>query len=110
MVGCCDRRPECIARYSGPWRGSSCTSADVVAVYRRMFAWWKLAQSWACLRHDDQRGVCPGRIAQLDVSVDFLMLRTKTTGPSKKAGTKHAFVSFEAHLVEPSLLLEGLQL
>ena len=76
----------------------------------RMYAWWKLVQTWAVLRFDDHRGMATHALKMTAEGLNILLDKTKTTGSGKRALVRPAFMSKGAYIAEPGWLESGFQL
>ncbi len=79
-------------------------------LYDRLIGWWMLVSLWSCCRYDDHRGINPAGIKDGEQALDFVMERTKTTGPDKQVKQKHGVVSKGAYFSEPNWARHGWEL
>ncbi len=73
----------------------------------RAYAWWQALKHWGVLRHDDHAGLSPDAMALDDISLDFALSRTKTSGPDKKTRFRQVGVHRGAYVAEPEWLATG---
>lgn len=78
--------------------------------YIRAYAWWKNLQAWATLRYSDHQGLLPSSLRLAEGTLRGQLLRTKTTGPDKKIGSRAFVVSAACYLQDPSWLSVGFAL
>ncbi len=76
----------------------------------RAYAWWQALKHWAVLRHDDHTGLSPNEMFLDDVSLDFALNKTKTSGPDKKIRFRQVGVHRGAYVAEPGWLATGFAL
>ena len=73
--------------------------------YERGFAWFRLFRHWSGMRWDDSQGLKPDSLEIRARGVVGTLERTKTSGPGKKIILLPVFVSTDAYLVLPWLLV-----
>ena len=73
--------------------------------YERGFAWYRLFRHWSGMRWDDSQGLKPDSLEIRARGVVGTLERTKTSGPGKKILLLPVFVSTDAYLVLPWLLV-----
>ncbi len=76
----------------------------------RLLSWWMLLSAWTASRYDDHRGLSPQDVRLVDGCLDAVFKRTKSTGDDKPVRYRHAVVSADAWVVDPSWLSCGWQL
>ncbi len=76
----------------------------------RGYCFWKLLQTWACLRFDDHRGLAPSSMVLADGSLTAVLKRTKTTGGDKRIAERIISVSGSAYLEQDRWLAVGLDI
>jgi hypothetical protein len=64
------------------WELYSCNREHPLG--RRVMAWCRAFKYWATLRHDDSQHVVPKKLRVIGNMICTELLRTKTTGPSKR--------------------------
>ncbi|CAE8624964.1 unnamed protein product [Polarella glacialis] len=77
-------------------------------LYYRAFAWYKLIKVWASLRSDDCMGLRPCHLKAVSGGIEFLLERTKTSGPGRRVRWLKGFVSSRATITENGWLEAGL--
>ncbi|CAE8608117.1 unnamed protein product [Polarella glacialis] len=79
-------------------------------LYYRAFAWYKLVKVWASLRSDDCLGLRPCLLKAVAGGVQFLLERTKTSGPGRRVRWLTGHVSSKVSITENGWLEIGLEI
>ncbi|CAE8672430.1 unnamed protein product [Polarella glacialis] len=77
-------------------------------LYYRAFAWYKLVKVWASLRSDDCMGLQPCHLKSIAGGIEFLLERTKTSGPGRRVRWLKGYVSSKASITGTGWLATGL--
>ncbi|CAE8676146.1 unnamed protein product [Polarella glacialis] len=77
-------------------------------LYYRAFAWYKLVKVWASLRSDDCMGLQPCHLKSIAGGIEFLLERTKTSGPGRRVRWLKGYVSSKASITGNGWLATGL--
>ena len=77
------------------------------ALGMRFTAFILLLMCWASLRADDVQNIDPSSVRLSQVGLRFVLSKTKTSGPGRKVGELHGFVSRVACLSGFDWILEG---
>ncbi len=76
----------------------------------RALAWWMCASVWCSFRFDDHRGLPPSRIQETNSGYEFVLDRSKTTGPDKAVTLRHGIIAQEAFLKQEKWAKTGLEI
>ncbi|CAE8620642.1 unnamed protein product [Polarella glacialis] len=77
-------------------------------LYYRAFAWYKLVKVWASLRSDDCMGLQPCHLKTVAGGIEFMLERTKTSGPGRRVRWLKGYVSSCAAITGNGWLETGL--
>ncbi|CAE8621781.1 unnamed protein product [Polarella glacialis] len=79
-----------------------------IPLYHRAFAWYKLVKVWASLRSDDCMGLQPCHLKTVAGGIEFMLERTKTSGPGRRLRWLKGYVSSRATITGNGWLETGL--
>ncbi|CAE8658280.1 unnamed protein product, partial [Polarella glacialis] len=77
-------------------------------LYYWAFAWYKLVKVWASLRSDDCMGLQPCHLKTVAGGIEFMLERTKTSGPGRRVRWLKGYVSSCATITGNGWLETGL--
>ncbi len=79
-------------------------------LFDRLLAWWMVFSVWGVLRFDDHRGLVINEIKEVQGGWNFMLLRSKTTGPDKAVQVRPGVVARGAYIRQQGWCEVGLRL
>ena len=81
--------------------------SESASVYRRIYAWWILVQSWGTLRFDDHRGIKPRDVSFVGGSLSARLTRSKTLGSDRSVGCRQILINASCFIARREWSHEG---